>query len=47
MAKDGISKQEAIQKLLQETQPKKIISVRLGMEKIFHYGKFTTVLKII
>ncbi|MBM7654891.1 cell wall elongation regulator TseB-like domain-containing protein [Neobacillus cucumis] len=33
MAKDGISKQEAIQKLLQETQPKKIISVRLGMEK--------------
>jgi uncharacterized protein YpmB len=33
LAKDGISKQEAIQKLLQETHPKKIISVRLGMEK--------------
>ncbi|WP_066061051.1 cell wall elongation regulator TseB-like domain-containing protein [Neobacillus soli] len=32
-AKDGLSKQEAIQKLLQEKNPKKIISVRLGMEK--------------
>ena len=32
-AKDGITKEEAIQKLLQEKQPKKIISVRLGMEK--------------
>ncbi|MEH7546176.1 MULTISPECIES: cell wall elongation regulator TseB-like domain-containing protein [Bacillaceae] len=32
-AKDGITKEEAIRKLLQEKQPKKIISVRLGMEK--------------
>jgi uncharacterized protein YpmB len=32
-AKDGLSKEEAIQKLLQEKNPKKIISVRLGMEK--------------
>ena len=32
-AKDGLSKEEAIQKLLQEKSPKKIISVRLGMEK--------------
>lgn len=32
-AKDGLSKEEAIQKLLQEKKPKKIISVRLGMEK--------------
>ncbi|MBL4954166.1 DUF5590 domain-containing protein [Neobacillus sp. OS1-32] len=32
-AKDGISKEEAIQKLMQEKNPKKIISVRLGMEK--------------
>ena len=32
-AKSGISKQEAIDKLLQERKPKKIISVRLGMEK--------------
>jgi uncharacterized protein YpmB len=32
-AKDGLSKEEAIQKLLQEKDPKKIISVRLGMEK--------------
>lgn len=32
-AKDGITKEEAIKKLLQEKQPKKIISVRLGMEK--------------
>ncbi|MCM3724374.1 DUF5590 domain-containing protein [Neobacillus cucumis] len=32
-AKDGITREEAIQKLLQEKQPKKIISVRLGMEK--------------
>ncbi|MCL6571629.1 MAG: DUF5590 domain-containing protein [Bacillus sp. (in: Bacteria)] len=31
-AKDGLSKEEAIQKLLQEKDPKKIISVRLGME---------------
>ncbi|MEY2192246.1 DUF5590 domain-containing protein [Neobacillus sp. BF23-41] len=32
-AKDGLSKEEAIQKLLQEKSPKKVISVRLGMEK--------------
>lgn len=32
-AKSGLSKEEAIQKLLQEKNPKKIISVRLGMEK--------------
>jgi uncharacterized protein YpmB len=32
-AKSGLSKDEAIQKLLQEQKPKKIISVRLGMEK--------------
>lgn len=32
-AKSGLSKEEAIQKLLQEQKPKKIISVRLGMEK--------------
>ncbi|TWE06160.1 uncharacterized protein YpmB [Neobacillus bataviensis] len=32
-AKDGITREEAIRKLLQEKQPKKIISVRLGMEK--------------
>jgi uncharacterized protein YpmB len=32
-AMDGLSKEEAIQKLLQEKKPKKIISVRLGMEK--------------
>ncbi|MFJ7725581.1 DUF5590 domain-containing protein [Neobacillus sp. NPDC097160] len=32
-AKNGLSKEEAIQKLLQEKKPKKIISVRLGMEK--------------
>ncbi|WHY75851.1 DUF5590 domain-containing protein [Neobacillus sp. WH10] len=32
-AKNGISKDEAVQKLLQEKNPKKIISVRLGMEK--------------
>lgn len=32
-AKDGLSKEEAINKLLQEKNPKKIISVRLGMEK--------------
>lgn len=32
-AKDGLSEEEAIQKLLQEKSPKKIISVRLGMEK--------------
>jgi uncharacterized protein YpmB len=31
--KDGLSKEEAVQKLLQEKNPKKIISVRLGMEK--------------
>lgn len=31
--KDGLSKEEAVQKLLQEKKPKKIISVRLGMEK--------------
>ncbi|MGF6948660.1 uncharacterized protein YpmB [Neobacillus sp. B4I6] len=32
-AKDGLSKEEAIQKLIQEKSPKKVISVRLGMEK--------------
>ncbi|MEH7415131.1 DUF5590 domain-containing protein [Neobacillus drentensis] len=32
-ANEGITKEEAIQKLIQEKQPKKIISVRLGMEK--------------
>ncbi|EKN69574.1 hypothetical protein BABA_09116 [Neobacillus bataviensis LMG 21833] len=32
-AKDGLSKEEAVQKLLQERNPQKIISVRLGMEK--------------
>jgi uncharacterized protein YpmB len=32
-AKNGLSKEEAIQKLLQEKHPKKIIAVRLGMEK--------------
>jgi uncharacterized protein YpmB len=32
-ASDGLSKEEAVQKLLQEKNPKKIISVRLGMEK--------------
>jgi uncharacterized protein YpmB len=32
-AKDGLSKEDAIQKLLQEKSPKKVISVRLGMEK--------------
>jgi len=32
-AKSGLSKEEAVQKLLQEKDPKKIISVRLGMEK--------------
>ncbi|MEH7117902.1 DUF5590 domain-containing protein [Neobacillus vireti] len=32
-AKDGLTKEEAIQKLVNEKQPKKIISVRLGMEK--------------
>ncbi|MEH7108574.1 MULTISPECIES: cell wall elongation regulator TseB-like domain-containing protein [Bacillaceae] len=32
-AKNGLSKQEAIQKLKEESNPKKIISVRLGMEK--------------
>lgn len=31
-AKEGLSKEEAVQKLLQEKKPKKIISVRLGME---------------
>jgi len=31
-AKDGISKEEAVKILMQEKQPKKIISVRLGME---------------
>ncbi|MGG3469619.1 DUF5590 domain-containing protein [Neobacillus pocheonensis] len=31
--KNGITKNEAIQKLVQEKNPKKIISVRLGMEK--------------
>lgn len=32
-AKDGLTKQQAVQKLLEETKPQKIISVRLGMEK--------------
>ncbi|WP_066369825.1 cell wall elongation regulator TseB-like domain-containing protein [Neobacillus fumarioli] len=32
-AKDGISKNQAIQKLLEEEKPKQIISVSLGMEK--------------
>jgi uncharacterized protein YpmB len=32
-ASDGLSKEQAIQKLLEEKNPKKIISVRLGMEK--------------
>ncbi|ETI66629.1 cell wall elongation regulator TseB-like domain-containing protein [Neobacillus vireti] len=32
-ASDGLTKEEAIQKLLEEKNPKKIISVRLGMEK--------------
>ncbi|MCM3114600.1 DUF5590 domain-containing protein [Neobacillus sp. MER 74] len=32
-AKNGLTKEEAIQKLQQEKSPKKIISVRLGMEK--------------
>ncbi|WP_413309215.1 DUF5590 domain-containing protein [Bacillus sp. 1P10SD] len=32
-AKNGLSKEEAVQKLMQEKNPKKIISVRLGMEK--------------
>ncbi|AZU63121.1 DUF5590 domain-containing protein [Neobacillus mesonae] len=32
-ASAGLSKEDAIHKLLQEKQPKKIISVRLGMEK--------------
>jgi uncharacterized protein YpmB len=32
-AKDGLTKEAAIQKLQQEKSPKKIISVRLGMEK--------------
>jgi len=32
-AKNGLSKEEAIQKLLQEKKPKKIIAVRLGMVK--------------
>jgi uncharacterized protein YpmB len=32
-AKNGLSKQEAINKLLKEQNPKKIIAVRLGMEK--------------
>lgn len=31
--KNGISKEDAIQRLLDEKNPKKIISVRLGMEK--------------
>ncbi len=31
-AKNGLSKEEAIQKLYNEKSPKKIISVRLGME---------------
>jgi uncharacterized protein YpmB len=30
---DGLTKEEAVQKLLQEKNPKKVISVRLGMEK--------------
>ena len=32
-AKSGLSKADAINKLLQEKNPKKIVSVRLGMEK--------------
>ncbi|MGG5253824.1 DUF5590 domain-containing protein [Neobacillus sp. SM06] len=32
-AKSGLSKADAIKKLLQEKNPKKIVSVRLGMEK--------------
>jgi uncharacterized protein YpmB len=32
-AKNGLSQEAAIQKLLQEKSPKKIIAVRLGMEK--------------
>jgi uncharacterized protein YpmB len=32
-ASDGLSKEEAVQKLLEEKSPEKIISVRLGMEK--------------
>ena len=32
-AKNGLSKEAAVQKLQQEKSPKKIISVRLGMEK--------------
>ncbi|MFZ7943065.1 MULTISPECIES: DUF5590 domain-containing protein [Bacillaceae] len=32
-AKKGLSKEKAVQKLLQEKNPKKIVSVRLGMEK--------------
>ncbi|MGG1675170.1 DUF5590 domain-containing protein [Neobacillus sp. NRS-1170] len=32
-AKNGLTKNEAVKKLLQEKKPKKIISVRLGMEK--------------
>lgn len=31
--KSGLTREEAIEKLLQEKKPKKIISVRLGMEK--------------
>jgi uncharacterized protein YpmB len=32
-SKNGLSKEDAIQKLMDEKNPKKIISVRLGMEK--------------
>lgn len=32
-AKDGLTKEQAIQKLLDENKPKQIISVSLGMEK--------------
>lgn len=32
-AKSGLSREDAIQKLTQERTPKKIVSVRLGMEK--------------
>ncbi|MCM3566818.1 DUF5590 domain-containing protein [Neobacillus mesonae] len=32
-AKDGLTKEDAVNKLLKEKSPKKIISVRLGMEK--------------
>jgi uncharacterized protein YpmB len=32
-AKNGLTKEQAVQKLLQEKKPQKIISVRLGMEK--------------